>query len=80
MKDDNEESGSSGMFDLNSKFWKTFLTIVAVILIFAGPTYLIYVLVNILKANYVVSIVSGFAIFAAGLVLMWYLVRKEIIA
>jgi len=35
MKDENEDSEDLGMFD--SKFWRTSITIVAVILIFAGP-------------------------------------------
>jgi len=78
MKDKNKESGSSGMFNLNSKFWKTFLTIVAVILIFAGPTYVTYAL-NALNIGYLASVLVGVALFAVGLVLLFYLIRKKVI-
>jgi hypothetical protein len=75
----NNEDRSSGGFDLSSKFWRTFLVIVAALLIFVGPTYIPYLLVDLLKVNYVASIVSGFVLLIIGLVLMWFLVRKRII-
>jgi capsule polysaccharide export protein KpsE/RkpR len=75
----NKEGETSGGFDLSSKFWRTFLVIVAAFLIFAGPTYVPYVLVDMLKVNYAASMVSGFILLVAGLVLMLYLVRKKII-
>jgi hypothetical protein len=75
----NNEDRSSGGFDLSSKFWRTFLVIVAALLIFVGPTYIPYLLVGLLKVNYVASIVSGFVLLIIGLVLMWFLVRKRII-
>jgi hypothetical protein len=53
--------------------------IVAVLLIFVGPTYVPYLLVGLLKVDYAASAVSGFVLLAIGLVLMWYLVRKRII-
>jgi len=73
------EGKSSGGFGASSKFWRIFLVIVAVLLIFAGPTYVPYLLVDLLKVNYVVSIVSGLALLIVGLVLMWYLIRKRVI-
>ncbi len=76
---ENDESDDLGKFDVSSKFWRAFLVIVAVFLIFAGPTYISYLLFNILNANYVASIVSGLALFIAGLFLMWFLIRKKII-
>jgi hypothetical protein len=75
----NKEDKSSGGFDLSSKFWRVFLVIVAVLLIFVGPTYVPYLLVGLLKVDYVASAVSGFVLLVIGLVLMWYLVRKKII-
>jgi hypothetical protein len=75
----NNEGKSSVGFDVSSKFWRTFLVIVAVLLIFAGPTYVPYMLMDILKVNYVASIVSGLALLIIGFALMWYLVRKKII-
>jgi hypothetical protein len=76
---ENDESNNVGRFDVSSKFWRVLLVIVAVFLIFAGPTYFSYLLFNILNVNYVASIVSGFALFIVGLFLMWFLIRKKII-
>jgi len=76
---ENDESNDVGRLDVSSKFWRVFLVIVAVFLIFAGPTYISYLLFNILNVNYVASIVSGFALFIVGLFLMWFLIRKKII-
>jgi hypothetical protein len=73
------EDESSGMFDVNSRFMKTTLVIVAVLLIFAGPTYVPYVLSNILSLNYVASVLVGLALLIVGLVLLWFLVRKKVI-
>jgi uncharacterized membrane protein HdeD (DUF308 family) len=78
MNRNNRGKGSGG-FDLSSKFWRTFLVIVATLLIFAGPTYVPYVLVDIFKVNYATSMVSGIVLLIVGLVLMWYLIRKKII-
>ena len=76
---ENEETGSTGMIDLESKFWRTTLLIVSVALIFAGPTYVPYVLSNILSLNYVASVLVGLALLIVGLVLLWFLVRKKVI-
>ncbi|MCW4046405.1 MAG: hypothetical protein NWE99_02435 [Candidatus Bathyarchaeota archaeon] len=73
------ENTSIGGLDMSSKFWRVFLVVVAAFLIFAGPTYVSYVLSDILKVNYVASIVSGLVLFALGLVLMAFLIRKKII-
>jgi uncharacterized membrane protein HdeD (DUF308 family) len=75
----NIEAKSVGGFDLSSKFWRVLLVLVAVLLIFVGPTYVPYVLANLLKVNYAASTVFGFALLVIGLVLMWYLIRKKII-
>jgi len=48
-------------------------------LVFVGPTYVPYVFVDILKVNYFVSIAVGFVLFAVGLGLVWYLIRKKVI-
>ena len=76
---ENDESDNVGRFDVSSKFLRVLLVIVAVVLIFAGPTYVSYLLFDVLNVNYVASIVSGFALFIAGLLLMWFLIRKKII-
>jgi hypothetical protein len=76
---ENDENNDVGKFDVSSKFWRILLMIAAVFLIFAGPTYISYLLFNILNVNYVASVVSGFALFIVGLLLMWFLIRKKII-
>ena len=76
---ENEENGSTGMIDLESKTWRTTLLIVSVFLIFAGPTYVPYVLYDILNLNYIASIVTGIALLIAGLLMMVYLIRKKVI-
>lgn len=75
----NSESTSVGMFDLNSKFMRLFLMLVAVILVFAGPTYVPYVLTDVLKVNQAASMVFGLVLLIIGLALLVYLIRKKII-
>ena len=77
--DKNNEGKNSGGFDVSSKFWRIFLVIVAALLIFAGPTYVPYLLVDRLNVSYATSMVSGLALLIVGLVLMWYLIRKKVI-
>ena len=76
---ENDENSSVGGFDVSSKFMRVLLIIVSVFLIFAGPTYVSYLLFNILHVNYVASVVSGIALFIAGILLMLFLIRKKII-
>ncbi|MEM3696326.1 MAG: hypothetical protein QXQ94_02310 [Candidatus Bathyarchaeia archaeon] len=66
-------------FDLSSKFWRTFLLILAAILTFGGP-YAVYVLNIVFEIDFAVSMISGFALFIAGLVLIWYLIRKGVVS
>lgn len=68
------------MIDLDSKFWRTSLLILAVLLVFAGPTYVPYVLNGLLNVNYVASVVVGLVLLVIGLVLVYFLVRKKVIA
>jgi hypothetical protein len=76
---ENDENNTVGRFDVSSKIMRVLLIIVTVFLIFAGPTYVSYVLFDILNVNYVASVVSGFALFIVGLLLMLFLIRKKII-
>jgi hypothetical protein len=59
---------------LNPKIKKTVLMLIAVTLIFAGPTYVVYVLQ--LKIEYTISIIFGFILLLIGFVLLIYLVSK----
>jgi hypothetical protein len=75
MTEDNENVEVSG---IESKFTKIALTIVAVLLIFVGPTYIPYMLTNV-GVDYFASIGLGAVLFIAGLVLLIYLIRKKVI-
>jgi hypothetical protein len=63
-----------------SKFGKVIMTIVAVLLIFAGPTYVIYGLSVIAKVDLAASAIVGLVLFIIGLFMMRYLVQKKIIS
>jgi hypothetical protein len=64
---------------LDSKFMKVAMTIVAVFLIFVGPTYIPYLLSDVLKVDYIASIVVGALLFIFGLIVLVYLIRKKVI-
>ena len=68
-----EDSGNE------SKFTKIALTIVTVLLIFVGPTYVPYLLAGVLKVEYFLSIGLGAILFVVGLLMLVYLIRKKII-
>jgi hypothetical protein len=76
---ENDDSGNIGPLALNSKFTRVLLIVVSAFLIFAGPTYVSYLLSDVLNVNYVASVVAGFALFIVGLVLMLFLIRKKVI-
>ncbi len=78
MTENNDESEVSGTF-LESKFWRVFTLIIAVFLIFVGPTYVPYVLANVLGLDYFVSIGVGLVLFIVGLVVLIYLIRKKVV-
>ena len=76
MTENNEDIQVSG---LDSKFTKVALTIVSVFLMFVGPTYLVYLMSDILKLDYIASNVVGAVLFIVGLVMLIFLVRKKVI-
>jgi hypothetical protein len=76
MTKNNENLQVSG---LDSKFMKVAMTIVAVFLIFVGPTYGPYLMADVLKIDYVASVVVGAVLFIVGLVLLVFLIRKKVI-
>jgi hypothetical protein len=75
----NSENKSVGGFDLSSKFMRVLLILVAALLIFAGPTYVPYLLTGLLDVNQAASMVFGLVLLIVGLALIWYLIRKKII-
>jgi len=64
---------------LSSKFWRTLLTLVSVLLIFVGPTYGIYAIAVLLNVNLAASFATGFILFVTGIILMWYLLKNKVI-
>ena len=73
------EEGISGSGFLESKFWRVFMILLAVFLIFVGPTYISYVMSDALKVDYVASITIGFVLFIIGIVIVLYLIRKKVV-
>ena len=65
---ENEEIKTVDNSFMNSKFGKVLMTIVAVFLVFAGPTYVVYGLAVIIKVDLAASFVVGFVLFIVGLV------------
>jgi hypothetical protein len=56
------------------------LIVLAALIIFAGPTYGVYVLFNMLDLNYFVAMGAGFALFIVGLAFLLLLMKKKIIS
>ncbi len=76
MTENNEEIQVSG---IESKFTKVTLTIIAVLLIFIGPTYIPYLLANVIHFEYFASIGIGLVLFIVGLIMLVYLVAKKVL-
>ena len=73
---DKEDLKVTGIY---GKFWRITLVIVSMLLIFVGPTYVPYLMANILKIDYFISIGAGFLLFIVGMVFMLFLIRKKLI-
>jgi hypothetical protein len=76
---ENNETENVQVSGLDSKFNKVALTVVAVLLIFVGPTYIPYLMADVLHIEYFASIGVGLVLFIVGLVMMVYLIRKKVI-
>ncbi len=76
MTEENENVRISG---IDSKFMKVALTIVSVFMIFVGPTYIVYLLSDVLKLDYIASNALGAVLFIIGLLMLIYLIRKKVI-
>jgi hypothetical protein len=65
---------------MESKFMRVFLIVIGALLVFAGPTYVPYILANVLNLNVLAANVVGFVIFIVGILIIIYLARKKIIS
>ncbi|MGD6807409.1 MAG: hypothetical protein ACQCN4_10685 [Candidatus Bathyarchaeia archaeon] len=75
----NTEVENMEVSGIESKFTKVALTIVAVLLLFVGPTYIPYLMSDVAKIDYFASIGVGALLFIVGLVMLVYLIRKKVI-
>jgi hypothetical protein len=64
---------------IDSKFTRILLTLVSVVLLFVGPTYIPYLMADVAGIEYFASIGVGAVLFIFGLVLLVYLIRKKVI-
>jgi hypothetical protein len=74
-----EKNENVQVSSIDSKLMKIVLTVVAVFLIFVGPTYIPYLLSDILHVDYVASVAVGAVLFIVGLLVLVYLIRKKVI-
>ena len=74
-----EENDIEQESSIESKFTRIALTIVAVLLIFVGPTYVPYLMSDVAHIDYFASIGVGLVLFIVGLVMLIYLIRKKAI-
>jgi len=65
---------------LDSKAVRTFLTLLAAFLTFAGPTYVVYTFTRVFKIDFAVSMATGIGLFIIGLLLIWYLIKRKVLA
>jgi hypothetical protein len=66
--------------DLESKFTKITLIVVTVFLIFVGPTYIPYLLENVLNIGFIASLAIGTVLLGVGLIMALFLIRKRVIS
>ncbi len=64
---------------IESKFMRVFLIMVGTVFVFAGPTYLPLILVDVLNIDYAISMSVGFVVFLLGFFVLLYLARKRVI-
>jgi len=62
-----------------SKFWRITLVIVSVLLIFAGPTYVPYIMSKV-HIDFYASFGAGVLLFIVGIAMMLFLAGKKIIS
>ena len=64
---------------INSKFLRVFLIMIAAVFIFAGPTYLPLILNDVLEVGYSIAVSVGFVFFLIGIIDLLFLVRKKVV-
>ena len=75
----NSQNDSKGFFNPNSKIISILLVLTMAFLIFAGPTYVSFLLSEILNLDYILTMVVGLSLFLLGILLLYFLVKNKII-
>ncbi|MCW4006760.1 MAG: hypothetical protein NWF04_09260 [Candidatus Bathyarchaeota archaeon] len=65
---------------LGSSLGRAILTIIAVLLVFAGPTYVVYGIAVGLNMGIIAAAAVGIVLFIVGIFMMRYLMQKGIIS
>jgi hypothetical protein len=71
-----EGAGSSRA---DGRFWNALLVVIAAACTFGGP-YVVYAFYHVLKHSLLFSTVSGVGLFAVGMVLVGYLIKRKAIS
>ena len=75
MTENDQELPTTGIY---SKFGRISLVVISMLLIFAGPTYVPYLMTKV-NIDYVASIGVGAVLFIVGIVLMLFLDQKKVL-
>lgn len=70
----------STKISLDSRFMKTLLILLTGFLVFAGPTYVPYAAISVLKMSFTRAMLGGIVLLFIGLLFFWLLIRKKIIS
>jgi hypothetical protein len=77
-KEQKSAGKTSTRLDVSSRFRKRILVVLAALFVFSGP-YVVLMLSNALDLDYALSMASGIAVFVVGLILLWYVLRKNLV-
>jgi cytochrome c biogenesis protein CcdA len=80
MSREDQQTATTGRLNSKSRFWRILLVVLGAVLVFAGPTYIVYVLLSVLDLSYFVSMGLGIILFVIGLMFIWFLIRRKIIS
>jgi hypothetical protein len=79
MGEEKPKNQGSDRSNLDSKNLRLLLVVLAAVLTFGGP-YSAYILINLIGLSQAISVATGFVLFAVGMILIWYLIRKKVIS
>lgn len=77
-KEQKSAGKTSRRLDVSSRFRKRILVVLAAICLFSGP-YVVLISNNVLDLDYALSMACGIAVSIVGLILLWYVLRKNLV-